>query len=232
MQHKDQQTEIGKGTMKKLLVITIAALSLVAIQARASVGLTLGAADLLNNDSSLAPLNTVGLWVVDTTGAGFTLPASIPSGTSIAPGAFFNGGNLLIVDAEDINTTTAAPGYDSLTFNGTYGSPTNPNLGIWNISAGEKFGIIWLPDQVIGSTSLAGGYAGIFSDGAGAYSSAWVLPPDGSTLGYDMTTVSESGSVPNADGIANIIIVPEPSSITLVVLGLFGMIGLIRRRQS
>ena len=210
--------------MKKLLVITVVALSLVALQARASVGLTLGAADILDQYSQLAPSNTVGLWVVDTTGAGFALPTSIASGSSIAVGSYFAGTALQIVDAEDINTTTAQLGDISLTFNGTY--------GVGNIAtAGEKFGIIWLTQQTIGDTTLEGGYAGIFSDGAGLYSNAWVLPSDGSALGYDMTTVSESGSVPDADGIANIMIVPEPSSLALVVVGLLGAVGMIRRRS-
>jgi hypothetical protein len=46
-----------------------------------------------------------------------------------------------------------------------------------------------------------------------------------------MTTVSETGGVPDADGIANIIIVPEPSSLALVVVGLLGAVGMIRRRS-
>jgi hypothetical protein len=210
--------------MKKLLVITVAALSLVAMQARASVGLTLGVLDILDENGNLAPVNTVGLWVVDTTGAGFALPTSISSGSSIAVGQYFNGGNLQIVDVEDILTTTAQPGYDSLTFNGTY--------GVGNIAAtGEKFGIIWLPEQTIENTTLAAGYAGIFSDGVGTYSAAWVLPADGANLGYDMTTVSELGGVPDADGLASIMIVPEPSSLALVVVGLLGAVGMIRRRR-
>jgi hypothetical protein len=208
--------------MKRLLVVTVAALSLVAIQARASVTLDIGAVDLLDQNGNLAPLNTVGLFVVDTTGAGFSLPTSIASGTSIAVGSFFAGTNLKIMADDDINNATATPGCLGLDFLGRYAG---------NVSAGEKFGIVWLPEQTLGDTTLEAGHAGIFSDGAGTYSTAWVLPPDGNVREFDMTTVSEEGSVPNADGLATITIVPEPSSISLVVLGMLGVVGFARRRR-
>jgi hypothetical protein len=99
------------------------------------------------------------------------------------------------------------------------------------LSAGEKFGIIWLPEQTLADTTLEAGHAGIFSDGAGTYSTAWVLPPDGNVASFDMTTVSEYGNVPNADGLATITIVPEPSSISLVVLGMLAVVGFARRRR-
>jgi hypothetical protein len=208
--------------MKKLLVVTIAALSLVAMQARATVSLHIDALDLLDNSSSLAPLDTVGLFVVDTTGAGFALPTSIASGSSIAVGSFFDDTALKIISATDL-TATGTPGDLGIDF--------GPAVYPAGVSAGEKFGIIWLPSQTLADTTLEGGYAGIFSDGSGQYSTAWVLPPDGSTSGFDMTTVSETGGVPDADGIANIIIVPEPSSLALVVVGLLGAVGMIRRRS-
>jgi hypothetical protein len=106
--------------MKRLLVVTVAALSLVAIQARASVTLDIGAVDLLDQNGNLAPLNTVGLFVVDTTGAGFSLPTSIASGTSIAVGSFFAGTNLKIMADDDINNATATPGWLGLDFLGRY----------------------------------------------------------------------------------------------------------------
>ena len=109
-----------RGTMKRLLVVTVAALSLVAIQARASVTLDIGAVDLLDQNGNLAPLNTVGLFVVDTTGAGFSLPTSIASGTSIAVGSFFAGTNLKIMADDDINNATATPGWLGLDFLGRY----------------------------------------------------------------------------------------------------------------
>jgi len=212
--------------MKKLLVAAIVAVSLVGMQAMASVSLSLGAADILDNNGNLAPVNTVGLWIVDTSG-GTSLSPILTLGENIAVGATLTGTTDKIVDAEDINSTTASPGSISLSYAGTYGSGVNGT----SVAVGQKFGLIWLVNQAIGQTTAVAGWYGEFNDAAGAYSNPWVLPADGGNVSYDMTTASEGGSVPNSMGMASLQIVPEPSSIMLVLVGLLGGFGLIRRRS-
>jgi len=211
--------------MKKLLIATIAAVSLVGMQAIASVSLHIDALDLLDHTGSLAPLNAVGLWIVDTSG-GTSLSPTLTLGENIAVGQTLLGSTDKIIGDNDINTSTATTGYLGLDSGGTYGSGV-----LTSVAAGYKFGIIWLVNQSLAVTTAVSGYYGEFNDAAGAYSTAWVLPPDGSTSSYDMTTVSEGGGVPNSAGIANLQIIPEPSSIMLVVVGLLGGVGLIRRRR-
>jgi hypothetical protein len=208
--------------MKRILIVAIAAASLVAMQAMANVTLHIDAADLLDGSSVLAPQNTVGLWIVDTSG-GTSLSPTLTLGENIAVGATLAGTTDLIIGANDIATSTASDGSLGLDFiNGSY-TPLAQN---------QKFGIIWLINQNLATTTAMAGQYGEFNDAAGAYSGAWTLPADGTSyMAYDMTTVSESGGVPNSLGVANLVIVPEPSSIVLVVVGLLGAFGLIRRRS-
>jgi len=212
--------------MKKLLIAAIAALSLVGMQAMASVSIDLSAADILDNASNLAPLNTVGLWIVDTSG-GASLSPSLSLGENIAVGATLTGTTDKILVAADINNTTSTIGsIDLAVVNSPYPA---------GFASGQKFAIIWLVNQALSVTTAQAGYFGEFYDSNAANDSqdgdAWVLPPDGTTTSFDMTTASESGNILNSAGIASLQIIPEPSSIMLVVMGLLGGMGLIRRRR-
>ena len=212
--------------MKNLPVVAVVAASLVGMQAMAYVGMSISAADLFTSDGlTLAPLNTVGLWIVDTSG-GTSLSPVLTLGENIALGTTLAGTTDKIISVNDINNSTATPGQyaDGITL--AYGS----GIGT-GVAAGQNFGIIWLVNQSLSVTTAEAGYYGEFTDWPGSYSNPWVTPPNFYTISYDMTTVSEDGTVPNSTGIANLVIVPEPSSIMLVAVGLLGGIGLIRRRR-
>jgi len=213
--------------MKKLLIAAIVAGSLIGMQAMAAVSLFLGAGNLYESDGvTFAPLNTVGLWIVDTSG-GTSLTPTLTLGESIALGATLAGTSDKIIDVEDANNSNFGVGGINFGFSGAYGSGLGAGL-----ASGQKFGIIWLINQSLSQTTTVAGQYGEFSDYAGAYSNPWILPADPTPLAsYDMTTTANGGSVPESAGIANLTIVPEPSSIMLVVVGLLGGIGLIRRRS-
>jgi len=210
--------------MKKLVIAAIAAVSLIGMQAMASVNLTLSAEDLLDNTGvNMAPLNTVGLWIVDTSG-GTSLAPILTLGENIAVGTTLTGTTDKILAAADINNSTDTTGQLGITFLG------NDNVN--GYAVGDNFGLIWLVNQSLGVTTAQAGWYGEFTDWPGSYSNPWVLPSNnGTDTSFDLTTVSESGGVPNSYGEATLQIVPEPSSIMLVVVGLFGGIGLIRRRR-
>ena len=209
--------------MKKLFIATITAVSLVEMQAVANVSLHIDAAFLYDNTGvNYAPVTTVGLWIVDTSGGSSLSPELFP-GESIAQGTTLAGTTDKILVATD-GTAADSPGYLGFDF-GPSAYPTG-------FAGGQKFGIIWLVNQSLSVTTFQGGCYGEFSDYAGAYSNPWTLAPDPTALEtYDMSTVAAGGSVPEWMGIANLQIIPEPSSIMLVVVGLLGCIGLIRRHR-
>ena len=210
--------------MKKLIAITAAIATLVTMKANATVTVALDALDVLNAASALAPQGTVGLMIVDKSGDGIT-NGPLTAGGSIANGQTFGGSDNVIVGNITIAGTSAQDGW--LAWSAAWAIPSG-------VSGASRIAIVWLPDQAGNQSTLAAGAYGWFSDASGTYSTAWVVPADGATVTYDMTTVSEGGSVPDAFGVANHTInaIPEPSTVALVGLGLVGMVGMIRRRRS
>jgi len=222
--------------MKKLLIATIAAASLVGMQAMANISVSLTANQIYDNTGvNVAPGNTVGLWYVDTSG-GTSLAPTLSLGENIAVGALLTGTTDRIIQVNDINNTTGSPGSIGLSIvNEPYGSgPGTDSAGdlysLVGVTSGDSFGLIWLVNQSLNVTTAQTGHYGEFNDAAGNFSNGWTLPVSG-TVSYDMTTESQGGSVPESAGIANLSIVPEPSSVMLVVVGLLGGLGLIRRRR-
>jgi len=230
-----KQTEIGKGTMKKLIVLTVAAISLVAMQAKAAVSVEISAESLYSQFGSNNPiaLNTEVLMVVDTAGNG------LPTG-NLTP--FSIGGNA-DGTAMSLALGGGAPAGDVIVWKGTPNETTgingNPDLVATiqlggGIAPGEKVGLLWLTLPASGPNGTVAGATQYYGQ---LESANFVIPSDGSTVAYDFADVNNSGtdtllSHTAGPGVAgNELIIPEPSSITLVVMGLFGAVGMIRRRR-
>lgn len=60
----------------------------------------------------------------------------------------------------------------------------------------------------------------------------WTVPADGSTHELYFLTSSAGGTRPNSEGAANFVVVPEPSTYALMVVGAAGLVGYARRRRS
>lgn len=214
--------------MKKLLVIAVAAASLVAMQqAKATVAINVTfAGDLLDHNNNLIPAdgNSVGLLVEDINGLGAPT-ALIPNSQPLTVGSTILSDYLILGKAD---FTSIQAGAWSIAVNATLGG---------SIATGKQLDIIWLPgiSASANSTPASGSsWYGSFYGAAGSDGSdPWAVPADGATINLAMITVSEGGSIPNSAGASPspVGVVPEPSSISLVVLGVLGAVGIIRRRK-
>lgn len=217
--------------MKKILVIAVAAVSLVAMQAYANVQINMFAGFLYDHAGapvSSLPTAATGLILEDMGGLGVPSGQLAP-GTSTTVGSVI-GGNWLILANADFSVN----GTDGLLSLGTGGINTG-SFGGGVLLSGKVIDLMWLPTTPsISPVMLAGFYGAITEPTDLSGGDAWVVPPDGSSFSPNLfTTLTGGGDIPDANTIANgqIGTIPEPSSIALVVLGMLGAVGIIRRRR-
>ncbi len=154
--------------------------------------------------------------VIDPTGDGF---APLNGGESLTVGASW--GNDIVLQIEDLT----AGGTDGLYLGSMTVTYTAP------ITSGDKIIMYWFPTLTLSSSSLSFGDSyGSYRDDVGLDGGApWSLPADtGAALALNALTVSFGGSLVDGSLIANQV-VPEPSTLVLVGLGLLGMAALRRR---
>jgi len=205
--------------MKKLIIAAIAAGSLIGMQAMATVTLEITAENLYDSLGNPLNGNSEVLMVIDT---GTGLPSGNINQFSLF-GADNVGGYIQLSKgvAVIMNTgnNTSGPGTIDL-FDSTI------VLGTDGITTGDKVGLLWLPDTLDGAATTAAGWYGDIEN------TGFTVPSDGSGVSYDYSDTLNGGadSVASHGAVAGMVI-PEPSSIALVVMGLLGGIGLIRRRS-
>jgi len=200
--------------MKKLLVIAIASLGLIALQANADVSVNLDASTLLQggSGSSASLTSTLVLLVVDVSGNGL-VTADLTPGISLAIGSSL-GTDDLIIGRFDMSVGGAG-----------YVSATTSIVG----TAGKVLGIIWLNGNTIGDTTLTGGgnKYGSTINTSPVGGDTWSIPADGNLISLVLSTGDDDVSL----GYATHNIIPEPSTYMLVGTGLLGLLA-IRRRRS
>lgn len=95
--------------MKKQILAATLGVVLAASAASAAVSLQVVAADVRDHLGNLCPLNTVGLWIVDTATNGF-VTGDLMAGSSIAVGSYWAGSDDYILSKLDTARSSANPG--------------------------------------------------------------------------------------------------------------------------
>ncbi len=202
--------------MNKKLIVTLMIASAIGVTARATTLYTIAGAELDDASAVAIPQLSLAVLVIDSTGDGF---APLNGGESLTIGASW--GNDTVLQIEDLT----AGGTDGLYLGAvtvTYGG---------TITSGDKMILYWFPTLTLSSTVLSNGDPfGSYRDDVGLDGGApWSLPADtGASLALNALTVSYGGSLADGSLLANQV-VPEPSTLVLVGLGLLGMAALRRR---
>jgi len=220
--------------MKKLTLIAITAIAALAMsyRAQASVTLEFGVGDLYNSSSNILSAG-IAVVVADSSGLGAAgLDGALSATQHLAAGSLIGGGSgdeVLGAGVYDITASSGQPGY--------FGGVVNGQALASPIAAGQKVFVVFFPSLGDSATTVGQGTSYGVSSNPGTDlegGAAWVLPPDGATVALNNFDSNEGGSyAPMSNG--NLAIyttpVPEPSSIALVLIGLFGAVGLVRRRS-
>jgi len=220
--------------MKKVIAIAVAVTGLMAYQAaNAAVVINVTAADLQSTAGSpgtAIPAGALAILVADTTGV--AAPTTLSSNSALSVGS-----TLTLTSAGDTYQILFA--WNSSLGSGSPGALSDTTGSIPGTTAGNPVFLMWFPTLTLASTTSGAGthygeYGGAQATGdlAGNGSDPWVMPSPGATVNMNVLTSDNSGVTPYASlQSPNVTPVPEPSSIALVLIGLFGAVGLVRRRS-
>jgi hypothetical protein len=220
--------------MKKVTAIAVAVASLMAYQAaNAAVVINVTAGDLTTTAGSpgnLVPDNALAILVADTTGV--AAPTNLAASSSLSVGS-----NLTLQVSGDTYQILYA--WNSGLGSGQQGLLSDTTGNIPGTTAGNPLYLLFFPNLTLASTTAGAGtsygeYGGAVEPAGellGNGSAAWVMPSPGANVSLVATTPSEGGVTPYAELQATLVTVPEPSSIALVLIGLLGAAGMVRRRS-
>lgn len=210
--------------MKSLSKLTIAAACSICTSAIASVSISFSGGVLSNSSGTELP---DGALVYAVSSASNVFPTGTNALTSLSVGDFTFGDNVLL-GSWSVDSGVAGPG----TFEAFLGG-INLSGGI---AQGNRIAIIWVPGLSAASintpSALVSGMSyGVYAD------PSWVVPADGSTVGYAVETVAIGGAISNSLTVASQSVggsaIPEPSSFAaLAGLAMLGFAGMRKRRSA
>lgn len=238
--------------MKKTLALSLFAALACAASSEATILINLTAADLQTNvDLSLIPEGTL-LQLVNLGNDGVFNNIDLTDGDSSQLGQWVSGDDTLVNVAFRIPNGGGGtdPGDFSTAAAFDLTPPTgSPQAGVMirgfefafgAVPTGAKLGLRWFPGLLasnFSATTLNSGqiYGQFTRQGTllNGGDTAWVFPGDGATIGFDpLITASEGGNDPNSAGKASFSVVPEPSSMSIALLGGLALVGRRRRRSA
>ncbi len=208
--------------MKNRIISMIGLALLAANTVYGTVAINFNADMLRNSLGSPVSTTSLALLVADTSGAGFggILNASALINQYSTITSTTTGSNLMVLWRSD---------FSAFGTNGIVSFAATPLTlqGSW--VAGDKLAIVWFPTLTLANTSLAGGTSyGLITN------SNWVTPTNGGTtpIPYQVISTTNNGAftsnantsnLTNAQTNATFTVVPEPGSLSLLLLGGCGL---------
>jgi len=177
-----------------------------------SSSFTVGAGGTLGGNGTIGGATTVN---------GILNPGTTSSATSVL--VFGNGLTLSGTTAYNVNGTSRGTGYDGININGgslIYGGALTLNIGttfsdspqVFDLFGGSAFGT---PTGGFSSVTLTGNYTATLLNTSGTWR--------GSGGGFDYSFVQSTG---------DLTVVPEPSTVFLILAGGFSVLALRRARRA
>jgi hypothetical protein len=200
--------------MKKLLALAL--ITFTCATAQATVTINLGGGYIYFADGlTRAPMGSLVQLIASTTDNVFTAPT---------PDSFTgNSPDDLVLASFFVNVEPGLFLQDIIiTFSGTLGP-------------GDQLLLRWFPTLTsAGSGPGAGTQYGQFRTELIENNSTinWNLPPDGQTHDLQFVTMALGGTRSEAEGAANLVVVPDPSTYALMAVGLVGLVIANRRRKQ
>lgn len=219
--------------MKKVIAIAVAVTGLIAYQAKATVTINISGGDLQSSSGSpgtLLPSGALAILVADTTGT--TAPTNLSSNSALSLGS-----DLTLTSAGD--TYQIIGKWNSSAGSGSPGELSDTTGAIAGTTVGNPLFLLFFPTLTLSSSTSGAGtaygeYGGAQATGdlAGNGSDPWLMPAASATATLAVLTADNGGVTPYSALTSTLVTpVPEPSSIALVLIGLFGAVGLVRRRS-
>lgn len=199
--------------MKRLIVSAILLVS--AAFAQADVTLNLGGGNLYTaGGASLAPSGSLVQLLVSTGDGVFSNPT---------PNSFVGG------STDDFVLASFSVNPD-----GQFAQPITFTLGVNNVTTNDLLLLRWYPALTTAATMPGAGtqYGEFRTNNVESFSDiSWVVPNDG-TFTLNFLTDALGGPNPESAGFANLVVVPEPSTVALLAFGgVAGAVALLRRRK-
>jgi len=221
--------------MKKLTAIAIVATCLVAYQAQATIVINMAVGNLQDQNGVVTPAPAIALLVSDTSGLGYAGGISnLAANSSLTLGSdlTIQGGG---TGDQIIGKWVIAAGSGA---NGLLSDSTSFTLAA-PLATAQNLYLLWFPTLTSSSSTPGngthyGGYQASALESAAVLGQPWLMPADGANITLGALTPANGGITAQSSLNASFatVSVPEPSSIALVVIGLFGAVGIVRRRRS